>query len=79
MNEETNDKCNWCKYNSRRTIHRLCVSLSKIAALTLTDREDIKDEIFSVCKKHISDAEIKDAYLKIMQNDVEAKLKEVEK
>lgn len=77
MNEEANEKCHWCKYGARRSIHRLCMSLSEIAALTLTDREDVKDEIFSICKKHINDTQIKDAYLRIMQNDVETKLKEV--
>jgi hypothetical protein len=76
MDKETNEKCRWCKYNARTTIHRLCLSLSEIAALTLTGR-DVGDEIFTICKRHVGDLQIKEAYLNAMKKDVEAKLKEV--
>ena len=72
MDREGTERLHECNVK----IRRLCLSLSEIAALTLTDR-DVKDKIFTICKKHIEDHQIVEAYLKIMQMDVEKKLNEV--
>lgn len=53
--------------------------IAKIAALCLSDKDNVLDEIFSICKTCVSDKVIKEEYIKIISADVEKKLKEVEK
>lgn len=50
--------------------------IAKIAALCLSDKENVLDEIFSVCKTCVSDKAIKEEYIKIISSDVEKKFKE---
>lgn len=52
--------------------------IAKIAAFCLSDKENVLDEIFSICKTCVSDEVIEEEYIKIISADVKMKLKEVE-
>ena len=59
-----------------RQVHKKQLAIAKIAALALTG-EDVLDDIFRICKDSTFEYMIKDAYMKILENKVKEKLKEV--
>lgn len=57
-------------------VEQLRLAIAKIAALTITG-EDVSDVVLRICKSSVSEYMIRDAYVNLLTDKVEAKLKEV--